>query len=170
MPNGLYERDALAWAERQTDLLRRLAAGERVNEAVDWPNLIEEVQDVGLSELRACKSLLRQTLLHLLKLYVWPGSMATAHWRSEVIGFRADIRDRFAPSMRQPISLDEIYRVALEQVQAGTDDSGEPRPVPATCPFMLDDFLSSDADIHTLIQKLGGASGFQRRSDNRPIP
>ncbi len=137
MPDGLYERDALAWAERQADLLRRLAAGEHLNEPVDWPNVIEEVQDVGLSELRACKSLLR----------------------SEVIGFRADMRDRFAPSMRQRISLGEIYGVALEQVQATTDDSGEPRPVPATCPFALDDFLFLDADVQTLAQKLGGVSG-----------
>ncbi|MGI4975780.1 MAG: hypothetical protein ACRYG6_02430 [Janthinobacterium lividum] len=29
MPDGLHERDALAWAGR-------LAAGERLNEAVDW--------------------------------------------------------------------------------------------------------------------------------------
>lgn len=70
------------------------------------------------------------------------------------------MRDRFAPSMRQRISLEEIYRIALEQVQAGTDNSGKPRPMPATCPFMLDDFLSLDADVHTLMQKLGGASGF----------
>ena len=154
MPDGLYERDALAWAERQAELLRRLAAGERLNEPVDWPNVIEEVQDVGLSELRACKSLLRQTLVHLLKLYAWPGSTAAAHWRSEVIGFRADMRDRLALSMRQRISLDEIYRVALEQVQAGTDNSGEPRPMPATCPFVLDDFLSLGADIQILVRKL----------------
>ncbi len=54
--DSLYERDALAWAEQQGALLRRLAAGEAVNEAVDWPNVIEELQDVGLSELRACRS------------------------------------------------------------------------------------------------------------------
>jgi len=35
MPNGLYDRDALASADRQAALLRRLAAGEGVNEAVD---------------------------------------------------------------------------------------------------------------------------------------
>ncbi len=155
MPDGLYERDALTWAERQADLLRRLAAGERLNEPVDWPNVIDEVQDVGLSELRACKSLLRQALVHLLKLHAWPDSMAVAHWRSEVIGLRADMRDRFAPSMRQRISFDEIYRVALEQVQAGTDDTGEPRPVPVACPFALDDFLAFDADVQTLVRKIG---------------
>ena len=157
MPDGLYERDALAWAERQADLLRRLATGERVNENIDWPNVIEEAQDVGLSELRACKSLLRQVLVHLLKLHAWPNSMAAAHWRSEVIGFRADVRDRLAPPMRRRISLDETYGVALEQVQAETDDSGEPRPAPSTCPFVLDDLFSPGAGIQALVQKLAAA-------------
>ena len=69
MPNDLYCRDALAWAEQQATLLHRLAAGERLNEAVDWPNVIDEVQDVGLSELRACQSLLQQATTHLLKLH-----------------------------------------------------------------------------------------------------
>ncbi len=52
MPDGLYERDVLSWAEQQAALLRRLVAGERVNGTVDWANVIEEVQDVGLS--RSC--------------------------------------------------------------------------------------------------------------------
>ena len=51
--SGLYERDALAWAEQQAALLDRMAAGERLNEAVDWPNVIEEVRDVGLVPLHA---------------------------------------------------------------------------------------------------------------------
>ncbi len=54
MPDGAYKRDALAWAAHQAGLLRRLAAGERLNEAVDWTHVIE-VEDVGLSELRTCR-------------------------------------------------------------------------------------------------------------------
>ena len=38
-PDSLYGRDALAWSEQQAALLRRLAAGERLNEAVDWANV-----------------------------------------------------------------------------------------------------------------------------------
>ncbi|HJS84839.1 MAG TPA: DUF29 family protein, partial [Acetobacteraceae bacterium] len=73
-PASLYEQDALAWSEQQAALLRRLAAGGAVNAAVDWPHVIEEVQDVGLSELRACQSLLRQAMMHLLRLHAWPSS------------------------------------------------------------------------------------------------
>ncbi len=159
MPDGLYERDVLAWAERQADLLRRLETGERVNEEVDWPNLIEEVQDVGRSALRSCRSLLRHAMAHLLKLHAWPGSRAASHWQEEVESFIGDAEDCFAPSMRQHIDLDTLYRRALKQFWSATDDSGEPRPVPADCPFMLDDFLSLDADVQALVRKLGGASG-----------
>ena len=100
MPDGLYEQDALAWAEQQAALLRRLAAGEGVNEAVDWANVIEEVQDVGLSELRACRSLLQQAMAHLLKLHAWPNSRTAGHWTVEAGALLDDAEQRFSPSMR----------------------------------------------------------------------
>jgi hypothetical protein len=44
----LYVTDILLWSERQAELLRRHAAGERVNDdAIDWPNIAEEIEDVG---------------------------------------------------------------------------------------------------------------------------
>ncbi len=36
MPDGLYDSDTLIWSETQADLLRRLAAGERVDADIDW--------------------------------------------------------------------------------------------------------------------------------------
>ncbi len=96
--DGLCERDALAWAEQQAALLDRLAADERLNAAVDWSNVIGEVRDVGLSELRACRSLLRQAMLNLLKLHVWPDSPSSSHWRSEVRAWLTDAEDRHTTS------------------------------------------------------------------------
>ena len=46
MPDNLYLLDTLAWSEQQAALLRRLAAGERVND-LDWPHVIEEIEDAG---------------------------------------------------------------------------------------------------------------------------
>ena len=43
----LYEQDLPLWSEQQASLLERLAAGERVNELIDWPNVIEELRDAG---------------------------------------------------------------------------------------------------------------------------
>ena len=158
MPDGLYERDILIWSEEQARLLQRLAAGEPgVNAAVDWPNLIEEVQDVGLSLLKACESRLRQAMVHLLKLHAWPSSRSAGHWRSETLGFLADARSRYSPSMRQRLDLDGIYRLAVRQVLVITDDSGEPRAHPAQCPFTWDDLLGDDPDIHALTARLATA-------------
>ena len=55
MSDRLYDRDILSWSEHQADLLRRIARGERVND-VDWEHVVEEIEDVGLSELHAVES------------------------------------------------------------------------------------------------------------------
>src|SRR5882757_283600 len=62
-----YDTDILLWSQRQAELLRRLAAGEPVNEAPDWPNIVEEIESVGNEQLHAVTSLLRQALIHILK-------------------------------------------------------------------------------------------------------
>lgn len=59
--SDLYDTDVLTWSERQAALLQRVAAGERINDQVDWPNVIEEIESVGRSELHAIESLLFQT-------------------------------------------------------------------------------------------------------------
>jgi hypothetical protein len=158
VPNGLYERDALAWAERQADLLARIAAGEQPNEMVDWPHVIEEVRDVGLSELRQCRSLLRQAMVHLLKLHVRPGDPAAQHWLVEAAAFLDDARDRYAPSMRQRIDLAQLYDDALARVAllADSDPVHAAASLPAACPFTLDDLVASRPDIRRLVRSLAG--------------
>ena len=55
----LYDADLLAWSERQAALLRRVAAGERVaDNDMDWPNIIEEIESVGQSQVDAVESLI----------------------------------------------------------------------------------------------------------------
>lgn len=157
MPDDLYGRDALSWAEQQAALLRRLAVGERLNEMVDWVNVIEEIQDVGLSELRACKSLLVQAFVHLLKLHAWPNSEAVAHWRGEAASFLAGARRSFTPSMRQRIDIPELYADALYELESRSDNTGKPLSFPDACPFTLEDVVSARPDIRILIAKLGVA-------------
>ena len=79
----VYDTVILTWSDQQADLLRRLAAGERVNDQVDWANVIEEVQDVGISILKSCRSQLRTAILHRLKTMAWPDTSYVAHWESE---------------------------------------------------------------------------------------
>jgi hypothetical protein len=136
----------LAWAERQAALLRQFAAGATPTEAIDWTHVIEEIHDVGLSELRACSSFLTQVMVHLLKLRAWPQSQAAGLWRDEARRFLDDAQDRFTPSTRQRIALDILYARALRRVRDASDDSGPPSIIPDTCPFTLDDLLSGGVD------------------------
>lgn len=140
--SDLYETDILEWSERQAELLRRVAAGDRSNaEAPDWPNVIEEIEAVGRSELRACESLLVQALLRDLKAEAWPQSRDVLHWRAEARGFRRDAARAFSPSMRQKIDLAGLYADALVRLPDSMD--GEPPvPAPAECPTTLDQLLT----------------------------
>jgi hypothetical protein len=137
----LYEADILRWSEQQGSLLRRLAAGERVNDQVDWANVAEEIESVGRGELSACKSHLRQALLHYLKAEAWPQSRDAPHWRSEMRVACANAADEFSPSMRQHIDIAEVFaraRRALPEL----NDGQPPGPVPERCPFTLDAMLA----------------------------
>jgi hypothetical protein len=138
-----YDADILLWSEHQAALLRRLAAGERVNDQIDWTNVIEEVESVGNEQLHAVNSLLRQALLHMLKAEAWPLSSEVPHWQAEARGFRADAADRYAPSMRQRINMARIYNLARRGMPE-TIDGQAPLPVPELCPVTLDELLSDD--------------------------
>jgi Domain of unknown function DUF29 len=135
-----YDEDYLLWSEQQAALLRRLAAGERVNDAVDWPNVLEEVEDVGLSGLRAVKSLLRQAMLHTLKAQAWPQCPDAQKWNEDALEFQFQAQDAFAPSMRQRIDLDAIYAKAVVSMPKSIDGQ-PPGAVPPTCPWTLDELL-----------------------------
>ena len=102
--SDLYDDDILIWSEHQAELLRRVAAGEPLNEPPDWANIIEELEDVGRSELRSCRSLLRQALRHMLKAEAWPLSRDAPTCRADAIDFRRQARDAFTPSMRQKMA------------------------------------------------------------------
>ena len=136
-----YETDVLTWSERQAELLRRIGAGEKVNDQVDWENVAEEVESVGRSQLAAVRSLLIQALAHLLKAEAWPLSQEVAHWRAEAMRFRIDAADIFSPSMRQRIDVRDLYAKAL-RIMPETIDDQPPLPAPTECPVTLDDLLN----------------------------
>jgi hypothetical protein len=142
--SDLYDDDILWWSEQQAELLRRVAAGERVNDQVDWNNIIDEVESLGRSETRACTSALVQMLLHELKLVAWPNSTAVPSWRDEVSMRRMEAADAFAPSMRRKIDVADLYARALHEFRKmpAMIDGLAPLPVPGTCERTLDELLA----------------------------
>lgn len=154
MPDGLYERDVLAWSQHQAGLLRRLARGKRVND-VDWAHVAEEIEDVGLSELHSVESLLNLIMVHLLKPQAWPDDAASDHWHAEIVAFQTNARRRCTPAMRQRIDLDGLYADAVKQLRAGDRRNNTPRPWPEANPFTLDRLLTEASD--DLMQHLSAA-------------
>jgi len=140
MPDGLYDLDFPAWSERQAELLLRLSRGERVNTAIDWPHVIEEVRDLGRSELRAVTTLLTRALEHLLKIAGWPGG-AVNHWSVEALTFLLDAQRNWAPSMAQNVAVADLYDDALQVVRRMVIDGTHAFPLPDLCPFTLSDLI-----------------------------
>ncbi len=136
----LYDVDILAWSERQAALLRQAAAGARVNE-IDWETIIEEIEDVGRSPLRACRLQLLQALLHILKAQAWPLAREVPHWLSEARVARVNASAGFAPCMRQCVDMEEIY-AAARYAMPERHDGQPPLPVPPDCPKSLDELLA----------------------------
>jgi hypothetical protein len=140
--SDLYDSDIVIWSEQQAALLRRVAAGDRINDAtLDWPNIIEEIESVGNEQVRAVESLLFQAFLHELKAMAWPQAADVAHWRAEARVFRAQASLRFAPSMRQKIDIARLYSRAV-RVLPELIDGQPPLAVPPRPLATLDELLA----------------------------
>jgi hypothetical protein len=133
--NDLYEADVLLWSEQQAALLRRVAAGERINDQVDWENVVEEIESVGSEQLvHAVESLLMRALAHMAKAEAWPHSRDVPH------------------RCRGPVcSVDATTARPRKDLSPGiADHSRDDRraaPLPllaATCRVTLDELLSED--------------------------
>jgi uncharacterized protein DUF29 len=106
LPMSDYDTDVYAWSQRQGALLRRLAAGERVNDAdLDWPNIAEEIETVGRSERAAVASHVANIIEHLIKLQVSPATEPRAGWRESVGRARGEIERLLedSPSLRRNV-------------------------------------------------------------------
>jgi hypothetical protein len=112
-----YDTDIVVWSERQAHLLRQHAAQTRANDpAIDWPNIIEEIESVGRSERSALASHVRTILEHLAKLDTSPATEPRAGWRQTVLRARADLQEILeeSPSLRpglQAVVQREIQRI-----------------------------------------------------------
>ena len=152
MPDDLYSRDILAWSIAQAECLRRVAAGERVSD-LDWANVIEEVGVGGAERNQAVVSLLRQALVHALKVIAWPDHRASRQWRNEIGNFLDEARDRYTPSMAQQIDLEALLRKARARTLSLAMDAPPvalAETTNVTLAELLDESLGADALIARL--------------------
>jgi hypothetical protein len=98
--------DIVIWAEGQAALLRRIGAGEKINDEIDWEDIAEEIESVGASERRSLQSQVRTVIERLAKLQASLASNPRAGWKDTVLRTRADIEDLLeaSPSLRPELN------------------------------------------------------------------
>lgn len=84
----LYDRDFNLWIESQA-----IALKDKNLEAIDWDNLIEEIESMGASDKRALKSYFLRLVEHIFKLRDWEQERDRNKykWRVEIRNFRREI-------------------------------------------------------------------------------
>ncbi len=134
-----YDDDFYAWTQHQAKLLRAFRkSAPNLPSGIDLDHLAEEIEDLGKGDLRGVTSLIRQIFVHLIKAASEPNSQARAHWRAEATALQADLPDFYAPSMRQLVDVQAIWRKALKVAESSLQEHGEsldPK-VPADCPVL----------------------------------
>lgn len=144
MTIAAHDEDFFLWTRQQAEALRRLAE-TRPNVDVDWPNLIEEVEDLGNEQEHAIVSHFVLTLVHLLKLGYSVDEQPRRHWKGEIAAQRGSLKRRLRknPSLRARSAelMAEAYETARRQASVLLGDAGS---IPAICPFTLDRILDED--------------------------
>jgi hypothetical protein len=138
MSSDLYERDYYAWTQQQAAALRARRGGDNT---LDFDNLAEEVEDLGRSQRRACRSQIVNILEHLLKIEFVEGP--AKHWASEVLVFRRELEDDLSPTLRSqlPDELAGLYENARNILSAKLAAQSLPDRLPRTSPYAWEDVL-----------------------------
>ncbi|MGB7250147.1 MAG: DUF29 domain-containing protein [Phormidesmis sp.] len=134
---SLYEADYAQWIEATLQKLQ-----QQDYAAVDWENLIEEIEDMGRRERRALVSNLIVLLVHLLKWQYQP-ERRSGSWSGSIVEHRRRINQALkdSPSLKTYLTahLNDAYDDALEQAAAET--MLPVKTFPAKCPYEIEQIL-----------------------------
>lgn len=153
----LYETDIVAWAEEQVEALRRLARSPMpMSNAVDWENVIEEIESLGKSQVYGVERKLTLVLVHLLKKLSAPDAPPVHLWRSEIVTFQIAAQQTYTSSMLGKIDWNKLWRAALKEAKASLVPYGDSlvRGLPASLPFSPEELLDEDFDVDAALLRL----------------
>jgi len=154
MTSQAYDTDLLRWSEEQAALLRagRLAA-------LDYEHILEELEAMGREQKLALQSLLRQILIHLLKLDLSPATDPRGKWVDELVEFRAQAQTRLEDTPSLAHHAEELFLKAWQQARRGAEKSfqayGEDVAIPEQCPYSIEQCMDTD------FVPRGGIAGMQ---------
>ena len=160
MPDGaLYQEDFLAWTIDQANRLRAISQVQLEElDGVDFDLLIEEVEDLGRSDVLRVQSLIRQALAHLIKMVSDPDAEAVHHWEREVMTFTLDASDSYGASYRQRIDMDGVWRKAQREAAHALAQHGvTPKSFETSCPVDLDWMMGEDFTVEAARDQVSSA-------------
>jgi hypothetical protein len=128
----LYNTDYHKWLEITIEQLR-----SDQFYALDLENLIEELSAMGKTDLRTANSLIKQIIIHRLKLDKLPDIEPRKHWQKEINNFQEQLEDLLSSSLKAKINLEKIYSRAKRDILI--DYALE---LPQQCPYSLDELLT----------------------------
>jgi hypothetical protein len=137
MMNSLYESDFYAWTQQQAELLKH-----KTWEALDLPNLIEEIESLGRQERQELRNRLGVLLGHLLKWQYQPSNRGNS-WLATIRGQRREaarvLRENpsLKPYLPEAVCLGYESGVDLAVRETGMDYD----TFPAECPYTIEQIL-----------------------------
>ena len=137
-----YEKDVVAWANEQAELLR---AGKF--SALDIEHIAEEIEDVGKSQQRELASRMAVLLAHLLKWQCQPERRG-ASWQTTLQIQRAAIVRRLnkTPSLK-PMLVDDDWISDMwgdARQQAATEIQIGVALLPESCPWTMEQAMNPE--------------------------
>lgn len=108
----LHDLDLNLWLEQMAVALR-----DRDAMAIDWQNLLEEIEDMGASQKRALRSYTQRLIEHILKLNYWDSEKERCGdgWRIGIANFREQIIDILEDSPSLNRYLEENYQIWFDK-------------------------------------------------------
>ena len=154
--SSLYDDDIVTWSEQQSSALKRIASRPELSNAVDWSNVIEEIECLGRSEWKSVESQIRNALRHIIKGYCDGASPSNEAWSIETEGFLDDVRVEYRPSMRQQVDVGRAWERATRDAARDLRRFGVAVApgLARTSPFTLDDLLDPALTYETAIECL----------------
>jgi len=146
---GLHDRDFHAWLEGQARVLRRGAP-----DALDLPNLLEEIEDMGNAILRELESRIALILEHLVKYRYSANRDPALGWRRTLLEQRTRVSRLLHrnPSIRRRLDgtiaaeyagARKLALLSFEEYDPARLDGYRVR-IPETCPYTVEQILDED--------------------------
>jgi len=133
----LYETDFHKWIEEQSAFLKN-----REFQKLDVEHLLEEMEDMGITEKRIVQSHLLNLLIHLIKQNVQP-ERAGKSWGDSITAARAQIKLYTDESKILKKHLEEVYLKTYQKAReaASKEMKMESRAISSSCPWSIKEAL-----------------------------